>query len=312
MSKLTYLGDLLEQTNLTSDLIEKPSSFLTSQHYSSDDVREVTKTPIDSEFRNFISDSILVSESNQININSFITHISSTVNFSLTFAGNSQLVIVKNDNNVEPNKSIKITITNSGDTVTIYPKSSVKIRISSGTISISKDELLDRSYPIGTYYWTVSNVDPKDIFGGTWVQVSDTFILAQGKTNQQFKTTSNVTQYFTYGATTTKAGVPDVTISTTTMPNHNHLILSHYHEWLQFWDNGGAQDVDQSDKYGSRFMQRSPGTGTLRTNFFDTAFDATGSSTYVQNNYNNDNPAAASSHSNMPNYVTTYCWRRTE
>ena len=41
-------------------------------------------------------------------------------------------------------------------------------------------KLIDWIYPVGSYYWTSKPINPSDLWGGTWVQVKDKFILAAG------------------------------------------------------------------------------------------------------------------------------------
>lgn len=40
--------------------------------------------------------------------------------------------------------------------------------------------LVDVVYPIGSLYFTTSTINPSTLFGGTWKQVKDKFILSAG------------------------------------------------------------------------------------------------------------------------------------
>lgn len=42
------------------------------------------------------------------------------------------------------------------------------------------NNLVDIIYPIGSIYMSVNNVSPSILFGGTWEQIKDTFLLSAG------------------------------------------------------------------------------------------------------------------------------------
>lgn len=65
----------------------------------------------------------------------------------------------------------------------------------------------DTIYPVGSLYWSSKSTNPASLFGGTWVQIKDRFVLACGDT------------YKTVGAT---GGASSVTLSVDNMPSHSH------------------------------------------------------------------------------------------
>lgn len=42
--------------------------------------------------------------------------------------------------------------------------------------------IFDRAHPVGSYYWSSNSTNPSKLFGGTWEQVTDKFVLAAGNT----------------------------------------------------------------------------------------------------------------------------------
>lgn len=61
-------------------------------------------------------------------------------------------------------------------------------------------------YPIGSIYMSVNAVDPSTLFGGTWVQIKDKFLLSAGNT-------------YTNGAT---GGEATHTLTVDEIPSHDH------------------------------------------------------------------------------------------
>lgn len=53
--------------------------------------------------------------------------------------------------------------------------------------------LRDTLYPVGSIYMSVSSTSPATLFGGTWVQITDTFLLACGTTYTAGSTGGNAT-----------------------------------------------------------------------------------------------------------------------
>ena len=68
--------------------------------------------------------------------------------------------------------------------------------------------LVDAIYPIGSIYMSVSSTNPGNLFGGTWSQIKDTFLLSAGDT-------------YTAGST---GGEATHTLTVNEMPSHKHAI----------------------------------------------------------------------------------------
>lgn len=80
------------------------------------------------------------------------------------------------------------------------------IGASSGGADVST--VLDKVYPVGAIYMSVNSTNPKTLFGGTWVQIKDRFLLAAGTT-------------YKAGAT---GGEATHTLTVDEIPNHQHVL----------------------------------------------------------------------------------------
>jgi len=74
-------------------------------------------------------------------------------------------------------------------------------------------------YPVGSIYMSVYEVNPHDLFGGTWTQIKDKFLLASGDTYENGVTGGSASQNYTPGGT---VGGHKLTMDE--MPSHKHGI----------------------------------------------------------------------------------------
>lgn len=88
------------------------------------------------------------------------------------------------------------------------------------------DILLDYIYPVGSYYWSSNSTNPGTVFGGTWAQVKDKFVLAAGDDYVINET----------------GGEASHTLSENEMPYHEHTTS----KWGGYFVWGGAN----SDMFG--------------------------------------------------------------
>lgn len=75
-----------------------------------------------------------------------------------------------------------------------------------GLIAMKGTPILNLIYPIGSIYMSVNNVNPSSLFGGTWIQLKDTFLLGAGDT-------------YTAGTT---GGEAKHKLTINEIPSHNH------------------------------------------------------------------------------------------
>lgn len=78
-----------------------------------------------------------------------------------------------------------------------------------------KKELLLAAHPVGSLYWSSKPTNPAGLFGGTWVQIKDKFVLAAGDSYKAGNTGGNA----------------NTTLTTANLPSHTHGLNNHTHSF---------------------------------------------------------------------------------
>ena len=176
-------------------------------------------------------------------------------------------------------------------------------------------------YPVGSVYMSVKNVNPATLFGGTWVQIEDQFLLASGSTY--------TSTYDNNGFANKTGGSADAVVvshnhtqnpHTHTQDSHNHTQNSHSH-------NANSYKLVQTDDlkrtseraYTSTnssgikyFYHGSTGSYSLSANVKGTtatnnAATATNQNATATNNASGEDGTGK----NMPPYLVVNVWKRT-
>lgn len=173
--------------------------------------------------------------------------------------------------------------------------------------------IVDIVYPVGSIYMSVNSTSPADLFGGTWEQLKDRFLLAAGDS---------------YSAEST-GGEATHTLTVSELPSHNHSGSTgssgnHYHyvnqqdiygnlyadtisDGSRLWwhDNhhnvgsgGAGMGGWRGDRNNKSMIMRIPGHNT----------NSNGSHTH---SFTTGSTGSGSAHNNMPPYLAVYMWKRT-
>ena len=137
--------------------------------------------------------------------------------------------------------------------------------------------ILEAVYPVGSIYMSVNSTSPATLFGGTWVQIKDRFLLAAGTT-------------YKAGAT---GGEATHTLTADEMPGHYHdgLYYSYQDTKNLVTLNGGTESYHIP--WGSSSHPGDYGAGSGAKELL------TGST------------GGGAAHNNMPPYLSVYIWKRT-
>lgn len=90
----------------------------------------------------------------------------------------------------------------------------------------SNSSIVDLIYPVGAIYMSVNNTNPSTLFGGTWEQIKDKFILSAGDTYSGGATGGSSSQKFT-----PSGSVENHTLTTSELPKHTHGLNEHTHSY---------------------------------------------------------------------------------
>ena len=138
-------------------------------------------------------------------------------------------------------------------------------------MNLNKALILDVVYPVNSIYMSVSNTSPATLFGGTWEQLKDRFLLGAGTT-------------YSNGAT---GGEATHTLTAQEMPQHTH------DEQI---GNYKITDVNPPQA----------GSAATASGIQPSAYS--GLNSYVQRV---SNSGGGQAHNNMPPYLVVYMWKRT-
>lgn len=155
-------------------------------------------------------------------------------------------------------------------------KPSVGLHLRGGAVIESLlDWIFDRAHPVGSYYWSSDPTDPATLFGGTWEQVTDKFVLAAGSTYKVGAVGGEASHALTIEEIPSHDGHLQNNTGHSTIGNINAFLpnssLREYTAGPRGWQNDGGGEVLPAG------MSRGGGQA----------------------------------HNNMPPYVVAYCWRRT-
>lgn len=179
--------------------------------------------------------------------------------------------------NLAKNKQLKKAEAYSENNPPPYPVTSVNGQI--GDVTVSGISALD-VYPVGSIYMSVNSTNPGTLFGGTWEQLEDRFLLAAGATYSAGSTGGSATMAHTHST-------GNHTLTVAEMPSHSHKYTDYY-------------NVSKGSGY--------------KCVAFDLNEDPTGLSVQATGGngaHNHGNTGVASNDDNMPPYLAVYMWKRT-
>lgn len=186
-----------------------------------------------------------------------------------------------NQTNLEVNNLNVTCITSTDNKFNLDSEGNLTVKsITAETNNSSTQIDMNSIYPVGSIYMSMNSTNPSTLFGGTWEQIKDKFLLSCGDTYEPG----------------TVGGEATHTLTVDEMPIHTHIQEAHSHtQNYNTWYN-------DSSNYDVRLAGSSGGYHGMA----GTYSYATQATTAV-----NQNTGGSQSHNNMPPYLAIYMWKRT-
>ena len=160
-----------------------------------------------------------------------------------------------------------------------------------GELRRNNQNILLSLYPVGSIYMSTNSTNPKDIFGGTWEQIKDRFLLACGSTYSNGSTGGSASL-----AAHTHS-IPSLSGSTNTTGEHSHVV------------------TDRTTSYGSGSQSswRCLSWSGTKHDYWDTVstWGSGNHSHSVTTNASTSGSTGSGNAGNMPPYLAVYVWKRT-
>lgn len=91
--------------------------------------------------------------------------------------------------------------------------------------NLTMSSVLNAVYPVGAIYLSVNSTSPATLFGGTWEQIKDKFLLGVGDTYTTVGNTGGAASQ----SYTPEGTVDNHTLTTAELPSHTHGLNGHVH-----------------------------------------------------------------------------------
>lgn len=152
--------------------------------------------------------------------------------------------------------------------------------------------IVDAIYPVGSIYMSVNSADPSTLFGGTWQQIQDTFLLAAG-------------QNYTAGDT---GGESSHTITEEELPVINlSMTLRNFHNTSNNSSVGVMVGTGTTGSVNSNYDIKASGESASGLNRINTSgVTASDTCTRYTHSFGGGNAM-----NNLPPYLAVYMWQRT-
>lgn len=159
--------------------------------------------------------------------------------------------------------------------------------------AMSQNAIRDFLYPVGSIYMNINSTSPATLFGGTWEQLSDRFLLGAGNSY----------------APGSIGGETVHTLSESEIPWHYHTFSGTTSNNGSHTHTGNTLELRQTNSYNySKDAARPIGSSYSYADV--TIVNANGDHNHTYSG-GTSGVGGSGAHNNMPPYLAVYMWKRT-
>lgn len=167
-----------------------------------------------------------------------------------------------------------------------------------------KAMMLDAIYPIGSIYMSVNSANPSLLFGGSWEQIQDKFLLSAGSTYAAGASGGSATKNIQHNH-----GTQGHALSRTELPNYSFgffpAIVPAAHG---YWNNAG---VIAAERYKDANQHLPPDGSITQTGNIAYGWEITSYGGNQSHSHGDTGYAGSTAQDIMPPYLAVYVWKRT-
>ena len=153
--------------------------------------------------------------------------------------------------------------------------------------------IFNKIYPVGAIYMSADSTNPSALFGGTWEQIIDKVLMCAGSSYAAGTSGGTATHTHTSAAHIhTTAGH---TLTVSEMPSHNHNVKMPPYLYAQV-STGNSAIAPNTSGAVAVYTYSTTNTG--------------GGGSHSHGDTGSTTPGDTGSSSNLPPYLTVYCWKR--